>query len=93
MNRYGVMAMRYWARWLPGAYAGISDADAFFTELGEEVAWQVEELAERLAGEGRPGEGYLDRVARLFTARAVAEEIILPQLVRPEPEPECGEEP
>jgi hypothetical protein len=93
VNRYGVMAMRYWARWLPGAYAAISDPDAFFTELGEEVAGQVEELAERLAGEDRPGEGYLDRVARLFTARAVAEEIILPQRARPEPESESGEEP
>lgn len=43
----------------------------------------MDELADRLAGEDQPGEGYLDRVARLFTARAVAEEIILPQRVRP----------
>ena len=31
MNRYGVMAMRYWARWLPQQYAAISDPDSFFT--------------------------------------------------------------
>jgi hypothetical protein len=91
VNRYGATAMRHWARWLPSAYAGISDPQAFFTELGEEVAAQVEELADYLAGEDRPGEGYLDQVARLFTARMVAEEIVLPQRVKPEPED--GEEP
>ena len=86
MNRYGVMAMRYWAQWLPVTYAGISHPDAFFTELGDEAAWQVEQLADQLAGEDQAGEGYLDRAARLFTARMIAEEIILPQRVRPEPE-------
>jgi hypothetical protein len=86
VNWYGATAMRHWARWRPWAYAGISDPVAFFTELGEEMAAQVEELADDLAGEDRPGEGYLDRVARLFTARMAAEEIILPQRVWPRPE-------
>jgi hypothetical protein len=87
VNWYGATAMRHWARWRPRAYAGISDPDAFFTELGEEMAAQVEELADYLAGEDRPDEGYLDRVARLFTVRMVAEEIVLPQRVWPEPSP------
>jgi hypothetical protein len=87
VKRYGVMAMRYWARWWPAAYARISDPDHFFTELGDEAARQVEELADHAAGEDRPDAGYLDRVARLFTARTVAEEVILPQRVRPDPEP------
>lgn len=86
MNWNGAAAMRHWARWLPRTYAGISDPQAFFTELGEEVAAQVEELADDLAGEDRPGEGYLERVARLFTARMVAEEVIVPQRVWPGPE-------
>jgi hypothetical protein len=55
------------------------------------VAAQVEELADFLAGEDWPGEGYLDQVARLFTARMVAEEVILPQRVKPGSED--GEEP
>jgi hypothetical protein len=92
VNWYGATAMRHWARWRPRAYAGISDPVAFFTDLGEEVAAQVEELADDLAGEDRPGEGYLDQVARLFTARMVAEEVILPQQVRPEPESGIREE-
>jgi hypothetical protein len=82
VNWYGAVAMRNWARWYSRAYASISDPQAFFTELGEEV----EELADYLAGEDQPGEGYLDQVARLFTARMVAEEIILPQWAWPEPE-------
>jgi hypothetical protein len=86
VNWYGAEAMRHWTRWRPRAYAGISDPVAFFTELGKEVAGQVEELADYLAGEDRTGEGYLDRVARLFTARMVAEEVILPQRVWPDPE-------
>ena len=86
MNWYGASAMLHWARWRPRAYAGISDPQAFFTGLGEEVAAQVEELADSLAGEGQRGEGYLDLVARLFTARMVAEEVILPQRVWPTPE-------
>jgi hypothetical protein len=86
VNRYGVTAMRNWTRWWPRAYATISDPDTFFTELGEKVAAQVEELADYLAGEDQPGEGYLDQVARLFTARMVAEEIVLPQWAWPEPE-------
>jgi hypothetical protein len=47
VNWYGAMAMRVWARWRPRAYAGISDPQAFFTELGEEVAEQVEEQSTR----------------------------------------------
>ncbi len=38
MNRYGVIAQRHWARWLPRQYAAIGDPDRFFTALGEEVA-------------------------------------------------------
>ena len=88
MNHYGVKAMRYWAQWLPRVYAGISDPEVFFTELGEEVAWQVEQLADFLAGDDWPGEGYLNKVARLTTARTVAERLVLPHLVMPAPEDE-----
>jgi hypothetical protein len=42
MNRYGVIARRHWARWLPRQYAAISDPESFFTTLGEEVARQID---------------------------------------------------
>ncbi len=93
MNRYGAMARRHWAQWLPGRYAAVSDPDSFFTTLGEDVARQVENLTEELAGDGRPGEGYLVRVGRLNASRTQAEEIILPERVLLAPEPAASQDP
>ncbi len=48
VNRYGVIAQRHWARWLPKQYAAISDPESFFTTLGEEVARQIDDLTDDL---------------------------------------------
>ena len=93
MNRYGAMAQSHWARWLPQRYAAIKDPDSFFSTLGQETARQVDELAAELAGDGRPGAGYLEKAGRLTAARSQAEEIILPQQVLLAPEPEASEDP
>jgi hypothetical protein len=104
MNRYGVIAQRHWARWLPKQYAAISNPDSFFTTLGEEVARQIDDLTDELVGEIKQSDSYLAHVGRLFAAHAIAEELILPQRVLPEAElsadddqegvrPECGERP
>jgi hypothetical protein len=86
MNRYGVIAQRHWARWLPGQYATISDPESFFTTLGEEVARQIDDLTDELVSEIKQSDSYLAHVGRLFAARAIAEELILPQRVLPDPE-------
>ena len=86
MNRYGAMARRHWERWLHEQYAAVEDPDAFFAALGEEAAAQVDGLAAELAGDGPPGEGYLERAGRLASARARAQEVVLPQRVLPPPE-------
>ena len=86
MNRYGVIAQRHWARWLPRQYEAISDPDSFFTALGEEVARQIDDLTDELVGEVHHGEGYLAQVGRLFAARILAEELILAQQLMPDPE-------
>ncbi len=107
VNRYGVIAQQHWARWLPRQYAAISDPERFFTTLGEEVARQIDDLTDDLIGEIRQGDSYLAHVGRLFAARAIAEELILPQRALPEAElaadddqddqedvkPKCGERP
>ena len=104
VNQYGVIAQRHWARWLPRQYAAIGDPESFFTTLGEEVARQIDDLTDELAGEIGQGDSYLARVGQLLAARAIAEELILPQRVLPEAElaadddqedvrPECGERP
>ena len=79
MNRHGELARRHRERWLPEQYAALGDPDGFFTALGEEAARQVDVLAAQISGQGRPGEGYLERAGRLAAARARAEEVILPQ--------------
>jgi hypothetical protein len=86
MNRYGQMARSHWATWLPEAYAAIREPDSFFSAIGEEAARQVDELASELAGPGQPGETYLQRAGRLTAARSQAEEVILPQMILPQPE-------
>jgi hypothetical protein len=104
VNWYGVMARRHWARWLPTQYAAIGDPESFFTALGEEVARQIDDLIDELAGETGLGDSYLVRVGQLVIARAIAEELILPQRILPQAElaadddqedvkPECGERP
>lgn len=85
MDLYGHYAMTHWARRLPLHYAAIPDPVAFFTYLGDQVSAEVDALADEIAGDDPPGEGYLAKVQRLTMARRTAEEFILPVLVRPEP--------
>ena len=92
MNRYGLMARSHWERWLPERYAAIADPDSFFSAIGEEAARQIDELTDKMAGDSLPGESYLERAGRLAAARSQAEEIILPQQVRPAPEGQDQEE-
>ena len=93
MNRYGLMAQRHWAQWLPQRYATISEPDSYFSALGQEVARQIEDLTLELAGDDRPGEEYLAKAGRLTAARSRAEEIVLPERVLLAPEPESSESP
>jgi hypothetical protein len=87
VNKYGMMARSHWQTWLPERYAAIGEPDSFFSTLGQEAQSQIENLADQLAGDGQPGEGYLERAGRLAAARSQAEEIVLPQLILPKPEP------
>jgi hypothetical protein len=87
MNRYGLMAQKHWAQWLPTRYATMEDPDSFFSDLGNQVAERIDSLALQLAGDDQPGEGYLGKAGRLGQARRQAEEIVLADMVLLEPEP------
>ena len=93
MNRYGLMAQRHRAQWLPQRYATISEPDSYFSTLGQDVAQQIEDLTLELAGDDRPGEQYLAKAGRLTAARSRAEEIVLPQRVLLTPEPQTSQDP
>jgi hypothetical protein len=77
MNRYGDMARQHWAQRLPEVYAGTRDHGWFFSVLGDLIAADIDQLADELAGDDPPGEGYLAKVQRLTAARATAHALIL----------------
>lgn len=87
MNRYGRLAQQHWAKWRPNQLSQIPDPETFFTELGAEVESQIEALEIALAGDDPGGEEYLQKVARLRTARMTAESQVLREMVLLEPEP------
>ena len=57
MNWYGATMMQHCVRFLPEAYAEISDLAYFFGVVGEEIAQEVDAMADELAGDDPPGEG------------------------------------
>jgi hypothetical protein len=61
-----------WPWFGPPWYAEIEDPDAFWAAIRRQFAQQAGELA----GDDRPGEGYLAKAGRLTAARHQAEEII-----------------
>jgi hypothetical protein len=98
MNRYAHMAMRHWQTTDPERFRAIpeSDREAFFSQLGERAASEIQQLEDRLAGPDPPTETYLEKVGRLNTARQQAEEIVLRELISIPPpcsSQDPGEEP
>lgn len=87
MNRYGEQAMEHWKENRPQAYRKLEDPEDFFTDLGEEIAQEIETRTKALAGKGTEGEGYLQRLQRLNTSRLEAEGEVLRERVLLEEEP------
>ena len=86
MNKYGALLMRQWRRADPERFAGIPDPESFFAEKGRELEQEIEALAEALAGPDRPGESYLEKTARLSSARFNAESDLIREAMIPEPD-------
>jgi len=77
-----------WPWFGPPWYAETEDPDAFWAAIRRQFAQQAGQLAEDLAGDDRPGEGYLAKVGRLTAARYQAEENIRDEYGPPKPEDE-----
>jgi hypothetical protein len=77
-----------WPWFGPPWYAEIEDPDAFWAAIARQFAQQAGELADDMAGDDRPGEGYLAEAGRLTSARYQAEEIIRHEYGPPTPEDE-----
>ncbi|MDA8298154.1 MAG: hypothetical protein M0004_16540 [Actinomycetota bacterium] len=84
MNRYGRTARQHWERHAPSRLAALADPTGFFTDLGAQVEAEVNDLTDRLAmmtAGDCSTEPYLEKVARLQTARRTAEEVVMAELV------------
>lgn len=86
MGRLAYLAEQHYRRYLPHAYADITDREAFFRELEDQAEAQIQELEDALAGPDVPGEEFWDKAGRLRMARHQAEEIVLPELILITPE-------
>jgi hypothetical protein len=81
MNHYGLIAQRHWSSYAPSRAAALPDPTRFFTDLGLEVQAQVDALTATLAGVDFPQETFMEKVARLRTAKRTAEEVVMAELV------------
>jgi hypothetical protein len=86
VNHYGAKALAHWRRHLPDQLAQIPDPEAFFTLLGETAEAEIDQVADSLADMTRPGEGYLQEVARLTTARHTAESQVMREMILVDPD-------
>jgi hypothetical protein len=85
MNHHGARALAHWTAHLPAQLAQIQDHEAFFTLVGETAETEIEQLAEALADLKPEAEGYLNEVARLETAKKIAETEVTRDLILVDP--------
>lgn len=85
----------YYSTYLPQTTAALSDPEAHFRELADQISQRVEQISTRLEAEAlTPGQDYLERVGTLNTLRAQAMESALAELLySTEPETEDDPEP
>jgi hypothetical protein len=92
VNHYGLLAWEHMARYLPERFAQIPDPATYFTELGEQIAEEIEETQTALAGSSTPGEDYFATLGRMRMAQLMAEEKVLSEraFLTPTEDPDDG---
>lgn len=81
MSEYRALARRWWEQNRPAELAAMTDPQAFFSTLADQIEARVQEVSTALAGPDLPGEPYLEKVGRLNAARVQAREAALDELV------------
>lgn len=81
MNHYGQMALAHWRTYRPVEYARMTDREAFFQALGEQIDDQIAGLRPDLEGTAPPGETFQQRVGRLNWAALIAREQVLREVL------------
>ncbi len=83
MNLYGMRVRDHYRKYLPKAYAGIEDPETFFTEIGETMEDQIEDLDFALRGPDPEEETFMERVSRFRWARFNAESQVMREFLPP----------
>lgn len=85
MNKFEPIIRRHWQTFLPNGWSQLADPDRMVRESAIELEREVQSLAESIAGPSPAGETYMERVARLMSARRDAESDLVRELL-PAPE-------
>lgn len=84
-SKYEPIVTAHWSRWLPQAWKQITDQQTFARQQAEQIEAEVQTMAAAIAGPDRQNEDYLEKAARLMSARRDAESDVLRQML-PAPE-------
>jgi hypothetical protein len=93
MNRLGAMAEAHWAEWLPDRYATIGDPEAFFEDLGQQAAAEIEALYGAMLTAEPMGLSPSESAGWRATAKVNAENQIVSEMLLIDPEPAEEETP
>lgn len=77
MNKYGVMAQKYWILHAPRRYQELKDPTEFFARLGEELADEITRIVEPQEQALPPSLPYWEKTQQLLQIRRQAEETVL----------------
>lgn len=81
MNEYGAAALAYWQTDLPTRFSTLPAPEVFFTDLGEQVADQIEATWTEMDRTVPHEVGYLPRVGQLENSKMRAREIVMAEMV------------
>ncbi len=83
--------MKYWQDAAPTRYADLENPSEFFTDLGEQIATYVEQLASAMEAKATFSQDTMTRFGELNAIKASAEEVAMHELAYVEPEDEDEE--
>lgn len=87
MNHYGALAKEHWKSYRPTRYQQLEDPERFFSDLGDQIADQVQTLSLELTSNQRAELNQLpdlQRIGRLNAIRKQAEEVVFADLIWPQ---------
>ncbi len=81
MNKYALLAQKFWKTHAPQRYQTLENPEEYFATLGETAAAQIARISAEMERDVPHDLEYLDRVGQLRAIQKQAEEIVLNDLV------------